>query len=290
MQFPFLGSHARSNVRASAADAELRPASATDDREFDDRAFLEQLTRVLGEEGLKRLGLISLRPGFLLSVVMPVYNEQATIREIIARVRAVPVPKEIIVVDDGSRDGTRELLKQMEPSLDLRVVYHDRNQGKGAAIRTALKHAVGDVVVVQDADLEYDPRELPRLIQPILEGRADVVYGSRFRGDVVQVQPFWHSLGNRLLTLLSNAFTNLSLTDMETCYKAFRREALRGIVLEQQRFGFEPEITAKLARKGRRIYEVPISYSGRNYSQGKKIGVTDVLHAVYCIVRYGLAD
>jgi len=256
----------------------------------EDGPFLARLTRVLGDGALEKLGVFPLPADFVLSVVMPVYNERKTIREIIDRVRAVPIPKEIIVVDDCSRDGTRELLADLEPAPDLKIFYHDVNQGKGGALRTGFAHASGTVVVVQDADLEYDPREYPRLIQPILDGRADVVYGSRFRGDVVRIHLFWHRLANYILTTLSNAFTNLNLTDMETCYKAFRRTALEGIELKQQRFGFEPEITAKFARKKLRIFEVPISYSGRDYAEGKKIGASDALSAVYCILRYAVAD
>ena len=256
----------------------------------DDRQFTDQLVRVLGEAAMQRLGVFPLPAGFVLSVVIPIYNERRTIREIVARVRAVPIPKEIIVVDDCSRDGTREILKEMEQDSDLKILYHDRNQGKGAALRTGFRQATGDVIIIQDADLEYDPREYPRLIQPIVDGRADVVYGSRFRGDLVRVHLFWHRVANYILTTLSNATTNLNLSDMETCYKAFRRSAIDGMRLSQQRFGFEPEITAKFARRRLRIFEVPISYAGRDYSEGKKIGALDALHAVYCILRYAVAD
>ena len=255
-----------------------------------DRPFTDQLVRVLGEAAMQQLGVFPLPPGFVLSVVMPIYNERRTIREIVDRVRAVPIPKEIIIVDDCSRDGTREILKEMEQDADLKICYHDRNQGKGAALRSGFRHATGDVIVIQDADLEYDPREYPRLIQSIVDGRADVVYGSRFRGDLVRVHLFWHRVANYLLTTLSNATTNLNLSDMETCYKAFRHSAIDGMQLSQQRFGFEPEITAKFARRKLRIFEVPISYAGRDYSEGKKIGALDALHAVYCILRYAVAD
>lgn len=255
-----------------------------------DRQFADQLARVLGEAALEKLGVFRLPPGFVLSVVIPIYNERRTLHAILDRVRTVRIPKEIIVVDDCSRDGTREMLKAMEQVPDLRILYHDRNQGKGAALRTGFRHATGDVVIIQDADLEYDPREYPRLIQPIVDGRADVVYGSRFRGDVVRVHLFWHRVANYLLTALSNATTNLNLSDMETCYKAFRRSALDGMRLSQQRFGFEPEITAKFARRKLRIFEVPISYAGRDYAEGKKIGALDVLQAVYCILRYAWRD
>jgi glycosyltransferase involved in cell wall biosynthesis len=231
--------------------------------------------------------------GFKLSVVMPVYNEVQWLPEILRRVRAVPIPKEIILVDDCSTDGTRDLLRALERDDDLRVLYQPVNRGKGAALRAGFRHATGDVVLVQDADLEYDPAEYPRLVQPILEGRADVVYGSRFIGEQHRVLYFWHSVANRVLTALSNMFTNLNLTDMETCYKVFRREVLAGIELRSDRFGFEPEITAKVARRRRpawRVYEVPVSYSGRTYEEGKKIGLKDAFTALYCIVRYWLRD
>jgi glycosyltransferase involved in cell wall biosynthesis len=222
-----------------------------------------------------------------LSVVIPVYNEAATIAGLIDRVRAVPIQKEIIVVDDCSKDGTRDVLKKLAASPDLVVHFHDVNQGKGAALRTGFKAATGDVVVVQDADLEYDPNEFPKLLAPILDGRADVVYGSRFAGgECHRVLYFWHSLGNRFLTLLSNAFTNLNLTDMETCYKMFRREIIQSIDLKENRFGFEPEVTAKIAARRCRVYEVGISYSGRTYEEGKKIGWRDGFRAIWCIIKY----
>jgi glycosyltransferase involved in cell wall biosynthesis len=257
---------------------------------FKEAYFLEELKQVLGEAALGKLGIYQLPQDFKLSVAMPVYNEKATIREIIRRVQNVPVPKELIIVDDGSTDGTREELKQIESDRDLRIFYHEYNQGKGAALRTAFKYVTGDVVIIQDADLEYDPIEYLRLIQPIVDGRADVVYGSRFTGDIVRVHLFWHRIANGLLTLFSNLFTNLNLTDMETCYKAFRREALATIDIKQNRFGVEPELTAKLARRKCRIYEMPISYRGRDYAEGKKIGFKDALNALYCIIRYRIAD
>jgi glycosyltransferase involved in cell wall biosynthesis len=221
-----------------------------------------------------------------------VYNEQQWIREIVNRVRAVPIPTEIIIVDDCSTDGTRDILAELE-AHDLRVFYQPFNQGKGAALREGFRHATGDVVLVQDADLEYDPSEYPRLIQPIIEDRADVVFGSRFIGDDHRVLYFWHSVANKALTMLSNMFTNLNLTDMETCYKVFRREVLSGITLKSNRFGFEPEITAKVARHRNpawRIYEIPISYSGRTYEEGKKIGLRDAFTAFFCIVRFWLCN
>ena len=224
-----------------------------------------------------------------LTLVIPVYNEAATIAALIDRVRQVPVDKEIVVVDDCSRDGTREVLQQLPAADDLRLLYHDVNQGKGAALRTGFKAATGDVVVVQDADLEYDPMELPKLMGPIADGRADVVYGSRFAGgECHRVLYFWHSVGNNVLTLLSNMCTDLNLTDMETCYKMFRREVIQAITIEENRFGVEPEITAKLSKMRLRIYEVGISYSGRTYEQGKKIGWRDGVRAVWCILKYNL--
>ncbi len=223
------------------------------------------------------------------SVVIPVYNESATVEELIRRVREVAVAAEIVVVDDGSTDQTAERLERLAASGDLRVLRHPRNRGKGAALRTGFAAASGDVVLVQDADLEYDPRDYPRLLQPILDGRADVVFGSRFvGGESHRVLYFWHSVGNRLLTLLSNVFTNLNLSDMESGYKAFRREVVAGLTLEEERFGFEPEIVAKVARGRWRIYEVGISYSGRTYAEGKKIHWRDGVRAVWCILKYGL--
>ncbi len=222
-----------------------------------------------------------------LSVVIPVYNEAGTIAELIERVRAVPIEKEMIVVDDCSSDGTQEVLRNLRAAPDLVLRFHERNRGKGAALRSGFSSATGDVVVVQDADLEYDPREYPKMLQPILDGRADVVYGSRFiGGDCHRVLYFWHSVGNRFLTLLSNAVTNLNLTDMETCYKMFRREVIQAIDLQEDRFGFEPEVTAKIAERRCRVYEVGISYSGRTYEEGKKIGWRDGFRAIWCILKY----
>jgi glycosyltransferase involved in cell wall biosynthesis len=250
------------------------------------------LRRLLGEPACRQLGIFPLPAEFKLSVIIPVFNENRWIREVIRRVRDVEIPKEVILVDDCSTDGTRDILRTMEHGADIRVLYQDRNQGKGAALRRGFREATGDIVLVQDADLEYDPAEYPRLIQPIVEGRADVVYGSRFIGETHRVLYFWHSVGNKLLTLLSNLFTDLNLTDMETCYKVFRREVLEGITLKSNRFGFEPEITAKIARRrpAWRIYETPIGYAGRTYEEGKKIGLKDALVALLCILRYRFFD
>ena len=228
------------------------------------------------------------RDQFLLSVVIPVYNETGTISEVLDRVTFAPFRKEIIVVDDGSTDGTRQILEDTKNKA-IKICYHDRNYGKGRALQTGFSAATGDVIVVQDADMEYDPNEFQVLLNPILSGKADVVYGSRLAGHGEhRVLYFWHYVGNRFLTLLSNIFTNINLTDMETCYKAFTRQALEGITIQENRFGFEPEITAKIAKKNLRIYEVPISYYGRTYDEGKKINWRDGIWAFWCILRYNL--
>jgi glycosyltransferase involved in cell wall biosynthesis len=221
-----------------------------------------------------------------LSVVIPVYNEKDTILEVLERVRSADLPKEIIIVDDCSTDGTREILRTIPPSPDLKIILLPRNSGKGAALRSGFAAVSGDIVVIQDADLEYDPAEYGNLIQPILANKADVVFGSRFLGGPHRVLFFWHSVGNWILTTLSNMLTDLNLTDMETCYKVFRAEVLKKITLRENRFGFEPEFTAKVSKARCRIYEVPISYSGRDYSEGKKIGWKDGVAAIYFIFKY----
>jgi glycosyltransferase involved in cell wall biosynthesis len=250
---------------------------------------VELAERLLGRSACRRLGIYRLPPSFVLSVVIPVFNELQTIGEVVQRVRSSGVPVEMIIVDDGSTDGTRELLKSWQDEPDMKIIMHEVNQGKGSALRTGFSHASGDVVIVQDADLEYDPAEFEKLIQPIVDDVADVVFGSRFTGDNQRVLYFWHSVGNKVLTLLSNAMTNLNLTDMETCYKAFRRDVIQRIAptLREQRFGIEPELTAKVAAMpGIRVYERPITYQGRTYAEGKKITWRDGFRALYCIVRY----
>ncbi|ABW66344.1 glycosyltransferase family 2 protein [Desulfosudis oleivorans] len=227
-------------------------------------------------------------PDLLLSIIIPVYNEEETVQEVVERVLDVPYRKEVIIVDDGSTDRTRQILSGLD-APEIKRVFHEKNCGKGRAIGTGLAHATGDILLIQDADLEYNPAEYPVLLQPIFEGRADVVYGSRFAGSGThRVLYFWHYMGNRFLTLLSNMFTDLNLTDMETCYKVFTKKALEGITIEEPRFGFEPEITAKIAKKHLRIYEVPVSYYGRTYQEGKKIGWRDGVRAIWVIVKYNL--
>ncbi len=229
-------------------------------------------------------------PGFKLSVVIPVYNEENTIRQILARVLAQRVNMEVIIVDDYSTDLTRDVLRQLEGHPQLKIVYKPQNEGKGAALRTGFEHASGDVVVVQDADLEYDPRDIAPLLTPILNNQADVVYGSRFLERSAKNSSLVHRLGNGALTVASNVLTGLRLTDMETCYKVFRRDVIEDCLITQNRFGFEPEVTARLARGGYRVLELPISYNARDFDEGKKIGIRDGINALWCILRYGWAD
>lgn len=262
-------------------------------------AWYLQQQQALGEFACRQLGFFVVPPELKLSVVIPIYNEEKTLRTLVERVRAVPIRKEMILVDDCSKDRSREVMQELESEYGtddfntVRIFFHETNQGKGGALRTGFSQVRGDIVIIQDADLEYDPTEYPRLIQPIIEDRADVVYGSRFLGDQAhRVLYFWHYLGNRFLTTLSNCFTNLNLTDMETCYKVFRRNVVDEITpkLVQKRFGFEPEVTARVARRRYRIFETSVSYSGRTYAEGKKIGWKDGFQALWCIVRFGLAD
>ena len=261
------------------------------------REWYEHLHGILGDAACRQLGIYTIPDNFLLSVVIPVYNERNTLMQLLDRVREVPVRKEIVLVDDCSQDGTRDLLKSLEqqstddPLNRLSILFHDVNKGKGAAVRTGLNRATGDAFIIQDADLEYDPAEIPRLLQPIVQGRADVVFGSRFLGDQPhRVLYYWHYLGNKVLTTLSNLMTNLNLTDMETCYKLFSKEIMQQIAphLQQERFGIEPELTARVSAIPCRIFEMSISYHGRTYDEGKKIGIKDGFSALWCIAKYGI--
>lgn len=255
--------------------------------------------QTLGESACRQLGFYAIPDDLRLSVVIPVYNEEKTLRHLVDRVREVPIKKELILVNDCSCDLSREIMEELQAESEgddfnrIRTFHHEVNQGKGAALRTGFSNVEGDIVIIQDADLEYDPSEYPRLLRPIVEDKADVVYGSRFLGDQAhRVLYYWHSVGNQFLTFLSNCFTNLNLTDMETCYKVFRRNVVDELTpkLVQNRFGFEPEITARVARRRYRIYEMSVSYSGRTYAEGKHIGWKDGFKAIWCIVRFGLAD
>ena len=275
----------RENVDPERLIEQLADACAT----LDEPERVRLLRRLLGENLCRQLGVFPLPTGFVLSVVIPVYNEINTVAEVVRRVRGSSLPVQIILVDDGSTDGTRALLDSWRGQSDLVIIFHETNQGKGGALRTGFSHATGDVVIIQDADLEYDPAEFRKLIQPIVEDQADVVFGSRFIGDNHRVLYFWHYQGNKLLTMLSNMRTNLNLTDMETCYKAFRREIIERILpkLRENRFGIEPEITARVAAiPGVRVYERPITYTGRTYAEGKKITWRDGVRALWCILKY----
>ncbi len=267
-------------------------------RPWSDDWYQAQVTH-MGEAACRHIGFYVIPDDIRLSVVIPVYNEEKTLRNLVDRVRAVPVRKELVLVDDCSADKSRLVMQELEEEAkdddfnQIRSFYHDVNQGKGAALRTGFANVSGDIVIIQDADLEYDPAEYPRLLQPIIEDRADVVYGSRFLGDQAhRVLYYWHYVGNRFLTMMSNWFTNLNLTDMETCYKVFRRSVIVDLVphLKQNRFGFEPEVTARIARRRHRVFETSVSYSGRTYAEGKKIGWRDGFSALWCIIRYGLAE
>jgi len=266
----------RENISSSGQDVEAH------------NVRIEKLADMIGLNNCRAIGLYKIPENFKLSVVIPVYNEKRWITEVLRRVRMVPIPKEIILVDDLSTDGTREMLPQFADE-NTKILYKKVNQGKGAALRDGFKLCTGNVIIIQDADLEYDPDDYPSLMQPIIENKADIVFGSRFIGEKHRVLYFWHMVTNKILTVLSNMLTNLNLTDMETCYKVFKKEVLEGMDLKSNRFGFEPEFTAKIAKKKKpawRVFEVPVSYDGRTYEEGKKIGLKDGFNALYCIVRY----
>lgn len=271
-------------------------STSVNEQETADRveSQLDQLDELFAEIASGEFDVASIEypwpEGMKLSIVIPVYNERATILEVIARVKQIPVPKELIIVDDCSTDGTRGWLETVRDTPELRLILKPKNEGKGAALRTGFEAATGDVVIIQDADLEYDPRDILRVVRPIVSGETDVAFGSRYLNEKSDDLSRVHRFGNRCLTMFSNLMNGTNLTDMETCYKAFRRNVLREISLKQNRFGFEPEVTAKLARRRCRISEVPITYQPRGYSEGKKIGLKDLFSTLWCIVRYGFAD
>jgi glycosyltransferase involved in cell wall biosynthesis len=282
------------NNHASTPSLDVTPIASTIQRveaQLDELESLASTLQALADLDAPAIPAPSfpLPENFMLSIVIPVYNERETLYSLLSQVAQLPFRRQIILVDDCSTDGTRELLKEIQGAADVTVLYHLENQGKGAALRTGFGAAKGDVVVIQDADLEYHPQDIPALLGPLVSGEADVVYGSRFLADSQDPSKV-HRFGNWLLTASSNLFTGLRLTDMETCYKAFRTEWLQKVSLCQDRFGFEPEVTAKLARRGCRISEVPIGYQARSYEEGKKIGIKDLFNAFYCIIRYGLRD
>jgi glycosyltransferase involved in cell wall biosynthesis len=302
IEAPFVASIKESDLGAKPSTRQSLPAAQEAGAADAEGNALDRVTYTLDQ--LQRLAdLLAVRDdyeptardfaiprNFKISVVIPVYNEARTICQVIANVAALPIPKEIIIVDDASTDGTRQILNYFECARNVHVIFKPQNEGKGAALRTGFRRVTGDVVVVQDADLEYDPRDILPLVRPIVCGQADVVYGSRFLGDEVQDGSLVHRVGNRMLTAASNWTTGLAITDMETCYKAFRREVLRSFEIQQPRFGFEPEVTAKIARRKYRLCEVPIHYAARGYADGKKIGPADLFSALFCIVRYALWD
>ena len=292
---PTTASHIADTLDLAAVPAIAIPDAAsespTSDRVNTTLSMLEYLCQTVNERHAGTETSLAFPQGFVLSIVIPVYNEVDTFLNLLSQVRALPIDKQIVVVDDHSTDGTTELLKDLECLPDVLVLFKPQNEGKGAALRSGFRHATGDAVVVQDADLEYDPRDILPLLEPIIDGTADVVYGSRFLKDGTAVgSGFIHRLGNGLLTLASNLTTGLRLTDMETCYKVFRGPQLQQIDIKQNRFGFEPEITAKVARRGWRVKELPVTYKARSWSDGKKIGFRDLFNALYCIVRYSVMD
>ena len=282
-------------ARPNEIESNARPHSDTDsaserERMEQDLDRVQRLADLLQEDWEAPELPYATPENFLLSVVVPIFNEEETLETVLARIDSLPIRKEIVAIDDCSTDRSAEILRRLDRIENLRVTYKPRNEGKGAALRDGFAAARGDIIVVQDADLEYHPRDILPLLKPILEDEAEVVYGSRYLGDKIRDGSFVHRLGNAALTWLSNSLTGFRLTDMETCYKAFRRDVLETITVEQDRFGFEPEVTAKVARRGFRIKELPVDYNARSYDEGKKIGVRDGVKALYCIVRYGLFD